>query len=126
MFGDRVSDSRVYVFGSNTMHAHVPEGQPRGHPMCWCPSLLVGKELESGIPRVGILVLEFFNKRHRIVVSYNLLFMRAKIFRQDMQKGVLTLLEVNVKLLLLFWRDVVQIKEWIPGQTPPVELRTSD
>jgi hypothetical protein len=88
--------------------------------------LLVGKELESGIPRVGILVLEFFNKRHRIVVSYNLLFMRAKIFRQDMQKGVLTLLEVNVKLLLLFWRDVVQIKEWIPGQTPPVLPRVQN
>jgi hypothetical protein len=35
-----VSDSRVNVLGSNITHAHVLEGQPRGHPMCRCPSWL--------------------------------------------------------------------------------------
>jgi hypothetical protein len=65
MFRDGVSDSRVYVFGSNIAHAHVPEGPPRGHPVCWCPSWLVGKELERCIPCPGVLGLEFSHKLNR-------------------------------------------------------------
>ena len=104
----------------NIAHAHAPEGQPRGHPMSWCPSWLVGKELERCIPFAGVLVLEFFHKLNRIVVSDNLLFMRAKILRQNMQKTVLGLLKVNVELLLLFLIYTIEIKEGAPRQTPPV------
>jgi len=86
MFRYGVSDSRLHVFGSNITQAHVPEGQPRGHPMRRCPSWLVGKELERCVPSVGVLVLEFFHKLNRIMVSDDLLFMRAKILRQNMQK----------------------------------------
>ncbi len=53
MFRYGVSDSRVYVFGSNIMQTHVPAGQPRGHPFCRCPSWLVGKELELIVTSIG-------------------------------------------------------------------------
>ena len=92
-----VSDSRVYVFGSNIMQTHVPEGQPRGcnsgHAFCRCPSWLVGKELELSVPLDQVLGLEFFHKLNRIVVCDNLFFMRAKILRQNMQQTVLGLLK---------------------------------
>jgi len=93
MFRYGVSDSRVHVFDSKITHAHVPEGQSRGHPMRWCPSWLVGKELKRCVPSVGVFVLEFFHKLNSIVVSDNLLFMRAKILRQNMQHTVLGLFE---------------------------------
>ena len=115
-----VSDSRVYVFGSNIMQTHIPEGQPRSHPVFRCPSWLVGKELEHCVPSVGVLDLEFFHKLNRIVVSDNLLFMRAKILRQNVQQTVLGLLKVNVELLLLFLIYISEVKERSPGQTPPV------
>ena len=86
MFRYGVSDSRAYVFGSNIMQTHIPEGQPRGHPVCRCPSWLVGKELELSVPFNRVLGLEFFHKLNRIVVCDNLFFMRAKILRQNMQK----------------------------------------
>ena len=120
MFRYGVSDSRVHVFGSNITQAHVPEGQPPGHPRRQCPSWLVGKELEHCVPSVGVLDLEVFHKLNRIVVSDNLLFMRAKILRQDMQKGILGLLEVNVELLLYVESYIIEVKERAPGQTPPV------
>ena len=120
MFRYGVSDSRVHVFGSNITQAHVPEGQPPGHPRRQCPSWLVGKELEHCVPSVGVLDLEVFHKLNRIVVSDNLLFMRAKILRQNMQKTVLGLLKVNVELLLLFLIYIIEVKERSPGQTPPV------
>jgi len=113
MFRYGVSDSRVYVFGSNVMQTHIPEGQPRGHPVCRCPSWLVGKELQ-------VLGLEFFHKLNRIVVCNNLFFTRAKILRQNMQQTVLGLLKVNVELLLLFLIYIIEIKERAPGQTPLV------
>ena len=75
-----------YQVSSNRMYAHVPEGQPHGHPMCQTPSWHVGEKLELCVPSVWVLVLEFFHELNRIVVSYNLLFMRAKILRQDMQE----------------------------------------
>ena len=75
----------------NIAHAHAPEGQPRGHPMSWCPSWLVGKELE------------------RCVLSVRI-----------MQKNVLGLLKVNVELLLLFLSYMIEVKKRAPGQTPPV------
>ena len=62
------------------------------------PSWLVGEKLELYVPSVKVLVLEIFNKLNRIVVSDNLLFMRAKILRQDMQEGILGPLKVNVEL----------------------------
>ncbi len=84
-----VSDSRVYVFGSNIMQTHIPKGQPRDHPSCYpvcrCPSWLVGKELELSVPFNQVLGLEFFHKLNRIVVCDNLFFMRAKILRKNMQ-----------------------------------------
>jgi hypothetical protein len=88
-----------------------------------CPSWLVGKELELCVSYVGVLVLEFFYKLNRIVVSDNLLFMRAKILRQNMQQTVLGLLKVNVELLLLFLIHIIEVKERAPGQTPPVLQR---
>ncbi len=88
-----VSDSRVYVFRSNIMQTYILEGQPRGHPVCWCPSWLVWKELELSVPFDRVLGLEFFHKLNRIVVCDNLFFMRAKILRQNMQQGVLGLLK---------------------------------
>jgi hypothetical protein len=102
MFRYGVSDSRVYVFGSNIMQTHVPEGQPRGHPVCRCPSWLAGKELELSVPFNQVLGLEFFHKLNRIVVCDNLFFMRAKVLRQNMQQTVLALLKVHLELLLLF------------------------
>ena len=124
MFRYGVSDSRVYVFGSNIMQTHVPKGQPRGHPLRRCPSLPVGKELKRCVPSVGVFVLEFFHKLNSIVVSDNLLFMRAKILRQNMQQGVLGLLKVNVELLLLFLVEIIEIKERAPGQTGPKPRRS--
>jgi hypothetical protein len=41
------------------------------------------------------------------VVCDNLLFMRAKILRQNMQQGVLGLLKVNIELLLLVLAEVL-------------------
>ena len=120
MFRYGVSDSRVYVFGSNIMQTHVPEGQPRGHQFCRCPSWLVGKELELIVPFDRVLGLEFFHKLNMIVVCDNLFVMRAKIFRQNMQQGVLGLLKVNVELLLLFLVEIIEIKERAPRETPPV------
>ena len=87
MFRYGVSDSRVYVFGSNIMQTHIPEGQPRGH-----------------------------HKLNRIVVCDNLFFMRAKFLRQNMQQTVWGLLKVNVELLLLFLVQVIEIKKGVPGQ----------
>ena len=89
---------------------------PRGHPVCRCPSWLVGKELELSVPFNQVLGLEFFHKLNRIVVCDNLFFMRAKILRQNMQQTVLGLLKVNVELLLLFLSQVVNIKNGVPGQ----------
>jgi len=103
MFRYGVSDSRVFVFGSNIMQTHVPEGQPRGHPFCRCQSWLVGKELELIVPFDHVLGLEFYHKLNRIVVCDNLFFMRAKILRQYMQQRALGLLKVNVEFLLLLF-----------------------
>ena len=72
------------------------------------------------------------------MVSDNLLFMRAKILRQDMQEGILGLLKVNVELVMmsficsfrnnneklpLFLNHIIEVKERAPGQTPPVLQR---
>ena len=54
------------------MQTHVPERQPRGHPVCRCPSWLVGKELELSVPIDQVLGLEFFHKLNRIVFCDNL------------------------------------------------------
>jgi hypothetical protein len=102
MFCYGISDSRVYVFGSNIMQTHVPEGQPRGHPLRWCPSSPVGKELKLFVPVGHVFGREFYHKLNRIVICDNLFFMRAKVLRQNMQQTVLGLLKVNVELLLLF------------------------
>ena len=120
MFRYGVSDSRLHVFGSNITQAHVPEGQPRGHPMRRCPSWLVGKEFELSVPDDHVLGREFYHKLSRIVVCDNLFFMRAKILRQNMQQGVLGLLKVNVELLLLVLGEMIKLKESAPGQTPPM------
>ncbi len=109
MFRYGVSDSRVYVFGSNILQTHIPEGQPRGHPVCRSPSWLVGKELELSVPFNQVLGLEFFHKLKRIVVCDNLFFMRAKILRQNMQQTALGLLKVNVELLresVVYWYSI--------------------
>jgi hypothetical protein len=126
MFRFGISDSRVYVFGSNIMQTHIPEGQLRGHPVCRCPSWLVGKELELSVPFNQVLGLEVFHKLNRIVVCDNLFFMRAKILRQNMQQTVLGLLKVKVELLLLFLIHIIEIKERAPGQTPPVIQRVQN
>ena len=120
MFRYGISHSRVYVFGSNIMQTHVPEGQPRGHPLRRCPSLPFGKELKLFVPVGRVFGREFFHKLNRIVICDNLFFMRAKVLRQNMQQAVLGLLKVNVELLLLFLGQVVDIKNGVPGQSPPV------
>jgi hypothetical protein len=95
---------------------------PKGnHVVIQCVGVLPGLSgKNSSFVYVGVLVLEFFHELNRIVVSYNLLFMRAKILRQDMQEGILGLLKVNVELLLLFLIHIIEVKERAPGQTPPV------
>jgi hypothetical protein len=86
MFRYDISDSRVYVFGSNIMQTHIPEGQPRGHPVCRCPSWLVGKELELSVPIDQVLGLEFVHKLNRIVVCDNLSLTTHS--RQRVARGV--------------------------------------
>ncbi len=87
MFRYVISDSRVYVFGSNIMQTHVPEGQPRGHPVCRCPSWLVGKELEISVPFNQVLGLEFFHKLNRIVVCDNPRCSRKKRTGESREKN---------------------------------------
>ena len=71
---------------------------------------LSGKNSSSRSQIDRVLDLEFFHKLNRIVVCDNLFVMRAKIFRQNMQQGVLGLLKVNVELLLLFLVEIFEIK----------------
>ena len=115
MFRYDVSDSSVYVFGSNIMQTHVPEGQPSAHPFCRCPSWLVGKVLEITVPFYRMIDLEFFHKLNRIVFCDNMFVMHAEILRQNMQQGVLGFLEVYVEFLFLFLVEIIKIKKGVPG-----------
>jgi len=131
MFRYGVSDSRVHVFGSNITQAHVPEGQPPGHPRRQCPSWLVGKELEHCVPSVGVLDLEVFHKLNRIVVSDNLLFMRAKILRQNMQQNCIGPFEsqrrASAPVPDLYYRGQGEVSRSDPTSNPMgPKLRTSD
>jgi hypothetical protein len=60
------------------------------------------------------------------MVCDDLLFMRAKILRQNMQQTVLGLLKVNVEPRLLFLIHIIEIKERAPGQIPPVIQRVQN
>jgi hypothetical protein len=62
-----------------------------------------------------MLDLEFFHKLNRIVFCDNMFVMLAEILRQNMQQGILSLLEVNVEPLLLFLGEIIKIKKGVPG-----------
>jgi len=62
-----------------------------------------------------MLGLEFFHKLNRIVFCDDMFVMHAEILRQNMQQGILSLLEVNVEPLLLFLGEIIKIKKGVPG-----------
>jgi hypothetical protein len=103
----------------STVEIHLPKGN---HVVIQCVGVHPG--LSGKNSSVVLQVSEYLiHKLNRIVVSDNLLFMRAKILRQNMQQ---TVFNVNVELLLLFLIHIIEIKERSPGQTPPVIQRVQN